>query len=340
MNQAPQQLPAVADFVLTSRIPCAALAALMFSAVLLFSPEAAPASGAKMLPALFLLSILLLVLNLMTPALFALIFYGGGMGFSLQVAAIASVIAAGLAGFSITVGMLMLVMYGLMPMFAAYVLRKPRGVERSAWQLALGLGIAVTVALVAGAGEQNMTVYAFTDHMLAPFFDQMAAMKPAGVDENVYTEWVSRLRNTTVMIFPGFTALFCSLIWWGNIVLARSLALRYGFYTGNQQPVLHIRFGYPMGLAFCAVILTASWAENALGLLAVNVAVLLAGLLAIQGLAVAHSWCASRHLHLAAWLMYLMLLLQPVMILPFIMIGILDIWFDYRRIRLPASGGT
>jgi type III secretory pathway component EscU len=36
--------------------------------------------------------------------------------------------------------------------------------------------------------------------------------------------------------------------------------------------------------------------------------------------------------------MYLMLFIWSVMIIPFVIIGLLDIWFDFRR-KIPAVGG-
>jgi hypothetical protein len=42
------------------------------------------------------------------------------------------------------------------------------------------------------------------------------------------------------------------------------------------------------------------------------------------------------------WLLaalYVVLLIQPVMLLPFTVTGLLDTWFDYRRRMKPANGG-
>jgi type III secretory pathway component EscU len=37
-------------------------------------------------------------------------------------------------------------------------------------------------------------------------------------------------------------------------------------------------------------------------------------------------------------LMYLMLIIWSILIIPFVIIGLMDIWFDYRR-NMPAVGG-
>ncbi len=66
--------------------------------------------------------------------------------------------------------------------------------------------------------------------------------------------------------------------------------------------------------------------------------VVLGGLLAAQGIAVGHCWLKAKGMILGIGLMYLMLFIWTAMIIPFVIIGLLDIWFDYRR-KIPAVGG-
>jgi len=61
-------------------------------------------------------------------------------------------------------------------------------------------------------------------------------------------------------------------------------------------------------------------------------------MLAMQGVAVGHSWLKAKGMMLSIAMMYLMLLIWSVMIIPFVIIGLLDIWFDYRR-KMPVVGG-
>jgi len=90
---------------------------------------------------------------------------------------------------------------------------------------------------------------------------------------------------------------------------------------------------------FMLLMVVASFAGGTPQYLAVNAGLVFAGLLAAQGLAVVHTWLYAKRLQIAAIVMYVMLLIQPVMVLPFAMIGLLDIWFDYRRNIIPADGG-
>jgi len=56
-------------------------------------------------------------------------------------------------------------------------------------------------------------------------------------------------------------------------------------------------------------------------------------------LAVVHTWLWWRQVHLTAALMYLALLIQPTIGLPFAVLGLLDVWFDFRRGMRPVDGG-
>jgi len=72
---------------------------------------------------------------------------------------------------------------------------------------------------------------------------------------------------------------------------------------------------------------------------AVNALLVLAGLAGGQGLAVAHVWLRRRHLRFLLPILYILLLIQPVTALPLVVLGVLDPWFDFRRLSSPASGG-
>jgi len=72
--------------------------------------------------------------------------------------------------------------------------------------------------------------------------------------------------------------------------------------------------------------------------IAVNAAILIGGLLAAQGVAVGHSWLKAKGMLLSIAMMYFMLIIWSILIIPFVIIGLMDIWFDYRR-NIPAVGG-
>jgi len=332
--QASHPLPPAARFILTRRLPCAALAVLTFTAVLWIPGMT---QGVPLLSAI--LPVLALGLQILTPALFALILLGGGLAFASQVALIASVAAGLLAGMSILVGLLMLTLYAMLPVFSALALGKAGGLERSAQHLAIGLGMAVLLALGFGAIGQGLTLHDFTGQILAPFFEAFANQQMTGVDETAYAEMLVRLRSMVTAIFPGFTALSLWLSWWGNLLLARYLAMHYGFFSGDRRPFAYLRFGRQLAYGLAAALALAALTQGALQYVAGNAAIFMAGIIAVQGLAVAHLWLKMRKMHLVTVLMYLILLIQPAMVLPFVMIGLMDIWFDYRRGNPPVTRG-
>jgi len=65
---------------------------------------------------------------------------------------------------------------------------------------------------------------------------------------------------------------------------------------------------------------------------------MLGGLLALQGVSVAHLWIRARGMRVTLFVMYLLLLIWSAMVLPFIIVGLLDIWFDFRRNSVSANG--
>lgn len=296
------------------------------------------AQGIPLLGAI--LPLLALGLQVLTPALFALILLGGGTGFAGHVALIASAISGLIANMSVLVGLIMLTLYAMLPIFSALALGRRDGLERSAQRLAVGLGMAVLLALGFGATSRGVPLQTFSGQMLAPFFEVLTARQMNGMDAATSTQMLGELRRMVTAIFPGITAFSLWLTWWGNIVLARSLAMRYGFYTGDTRPLSRLRFGKLLAYGLSIALVLATLASGTVQYVCGNAAILLGGIVAIQGLAVAHAWLKVRNMQLMTVLMYMILLMQPAMVLPFVIVGILDMWFDYRRINTPANGGN
>ncbi len=335
MSPAARTLPPAAQFVLTRRLPCAMLAVLMFTTVL-WLPGAA--QGVPVLGAI--LPFVALGLQILTPALFAVILLGGGAAFAGHVALIASVAVGLLANMSVLVGLIMLTLYAMLPIFSTLALSRRDGLERSAQRLAVGLGMGVLLALGFGATTRGISLHAFSGQMLAPFFDALANQHMAGMDAAASAQMLDELRHAVTAIFPGVTAFSLWLTWWGNIVLARGIATHYGFYTGDRRPLGHLRFGKTLAYGLSIVLVLATLTTGTVQYVCGNAAILMGGIVAVQGLAVSHMWLKARKMQLMTVLMYMILLMQPAMVLPFVIIGILDMWFDYRRINPPATGGN
>jgi len=318
LNQQDRSLPPFAQWALTRRIPCAVLAALMYGSVMAFAGT--------------ILSLPLLVLHLLTPTLFALIALGGGFAFAMQVAVIAGLAVTLLAYGDFGPGLMLLILYGALPILAASTLGKEGGASKSGLNLAIGLITTMLVVLLSGAVQHGVTAMEFVQQLLAPLFE---ATQKEGMDPAM----LQRIEGTTTWIFPGLTVLCLWLVWWGDVMLARNIATYFGFYRGDTQPVSDFRLPRNVAFGFMLLMAVASFAGGTPQYLATNTGLVFAGLLAAQGLAVVHTWLHAKRLQIAAIVIYVMLLIQPVMVLPFAMIGLLDIWFDYRRNIMPADGG-
>jgi hypothetical protein len=328
----PAVMPAAAAYILTHRLPCAALMTLLLMA-------------AFWLPALLqgmpdivvvLASTFGLGLHILAPGLIALITFGGGATFAIQVATIASLGITALAGFSLLPGLIVLTVYGLLPMLAAMAEMRTDGMRRSAQYLAFTLGGVVLISIMAGASIQDLGLREFIASVLAPIFDGLQAQMPT--DDPEAALMVEQMRQMTVGFFPGMVALGLWFVWWSDIVFARNIAVKYGFYQGSKSDLLELRFGKSLAYAFLVLLALVNLSGGDVQYVAINTAILLGGLLAAQGIAVGHSWLKARGMILAITLMYLMLFIWSAMIIPFVIIGLLDIWFDYRR-KIPAVGG-
>jgi uncharacterized protein YybS (DUF2232 family) len=73
--------------------------------------------------------------------------------------------------------------------------------------------------------------------------------------------------------------------------------------------------------------------------LAVGTAILGSGMLGLQGVAVAHSWLKLRQQPWMIVMMYMLLAMWSVLAIPFVLLGLMDVWFDYRRQMKSADGG-
>ncbi|HXH71842.1 MAG TPA: DUF2232 domain-containing protein [Mariprofundaceae bacterium] len=330
MNPTTTVLPPAAAFVLTRRLPCAALLVVMLTAALWLP---ALLQGIPLLA--MLASAVGLGLHVLSPALVALVSFGGGAMFGLNVSGIAALAVYALSGFELLPALVVLSLYGLLPILTANALRRLGGVRRSALLVAIGIGMGVLAALLAGAMSQGVDLQAFVAQQIAPLF--AAAQAPQGDADTA--RMLADAKHLTSLVLPGIAAFGLWMAWWGDVVLARNVARRYGFYRGDVASPLGIAFGKPLAYGFLAMLLLANFAGGNGQYVGINAAIMLAGLLAVQGVAVAHSWLKARDMMLAIGLMYMMLFMWSAVIVPFVIVGLLDIWFDYRRSLNPATGG-
>ncbi|MDX8404444.1 MAG: DUF2232 domain-containing protein [Mariprofundaceae bacterium] len=277
-----------------------------------------------------------LTLHMLTPALFALIVFGGGLIYALQVAGIAALAVTVITGFSLISGIIFMLLYAILPALAATSLGRIEGMGRSAQQLALGLFLAVIAALLAGAGSQGVDLHTFVGQMLVPFFDILAGSIPVG--ETAALDAIEQAKVMTAWALPGFLAFSLWLVWWMNILLARKIAVKYGFFRGDHSEMLMIKFSKAAGMALIVAALLANMTDGSVQYLAISTSIMLAGLVALQGVSVAHLWIRARGMQMTLVVMYLLLMIWTAMVIPFIIVGLLDVWFDFRRNILSTHG--
>jgi len=334
MMEEPRSLSPIASFILTKHLACTTLALVLLSSMV-------------WLPALFvsipmlalLFSFVAVILHMLTPALFALIFMGGGMRYALQVSGLVTFAVIAFSGFDVLLGLMVGLFYCVLPALAANSLKLVGGVSRSATQLALGMFAAVMVALLIGSQSQDLSLQSFVDYLLAPMFE---VMENGGVQAGAAQLDAKALQQTRVLltwIMPGLMAFSLWLVWWSNVLLARKVAMRYGFYTGDTGSLLQLRFGKAVGYALMLSLVLANVGAGSVQYIAVGLALMLAGVLSVQGIAVAHVWLKARDMKMVIAMMYVLLFIWFMMVIPFIILGLLDIWFDYRRNENPTLGG-
>jgi len=332
-------MPSVVSFVLTHRMPCATLMVVMLMSAVwlpLISQGSAPFL-------LLLLTLIGLTVHMFAPALVALVAFGGGITFATQVSAIAAVAIMIITSFSVVAGLIVFIAYGLLAILGASLMMRPDGVKQSAQWLGLGLGGFTLFGLTIAAIANDMSVHAWVDHLIAPMFNGVEQQVIAGGQisgsEHEATQMLEQGRQMMVAILPGLIAFGLWLTWWSNLVFARHYACKYNFYQGDTATLLTLNLGKPIAYVFLVLLLLMNFAgAGDIQYLSSNAAILAGGMLAMQGIAVGHSWLKAKGMMLSITLMYIMLLIWSVMVIPFVIIGLLDIWFDYRR-KIPAVGG-
>jgi len=292
---------------------------------------------------LLLLTMIGLTIHMFVPALVALVTFGGGITFASQISAIAAIAMVMITGFSFVPGLIVFIGYGLLSILGAVLMMRADGVKQSAQWLGLGLGGFTFLGLLVAAMANDMGVQSWINHLLSPMFDGVEQQVIAGAQisggEQQATEMMQQGRQMMVAMMPGLIALGLWLTWWSNLVFARHYACKYNFYQGDKATLLTLNFGKPVAYVFLVLLLLMNLTGTGdLQYLASNATILAGGMLAIQGVAVAHSWLKAKGMMLSIALMYVMLLIWSVMIIPFVIIGLLDIWFDYRR-KIPVVGG-
>lgn len=130
----------------------------------------------------------------------------------------------------------------------------------------------------------------------------------------------------------GLLALVLLGTWTGGLALGRSLQARLRRPGAFAQEFRALRFGRAYSLLVVAALAAAFWLRLAAGGLAVELALVLALPLLLQGLALVHAETARRGWwRRLPWAVYLMLVLAtPQIGSLLVMLGLMDNWLDFR----------
>ncbi|ANX04055.1 hypothetical protein [Immundisolibacter cernigliae] len=199
---------------------------------------------------------------------------------------------------------------------------------RSARSLPLGLfvltALAVTVVLVVNqtglpTGEPEGR-QALVDALL-----KLNAKLPAGELEAAL--------DVMLQLAGGLLALVLLGTWTGGLALARSLQARLRRPGAFAQEFRALRFGRAYSLLVVAAVAAALTLRLAAGGLAVELALVLALPLLLQGLALVHAETARRGWwSRLPWAVYLMLVLAtPQIGSLLVLLGLMDNWLDFRN---------
>ncbi|MDX8414074.1 MAG: DUF2232 domain-containing protein [Mariprofundales bacterium] len=317
-------MPPQIQFLLTQKLPCAALAFTLFTAMFWLPGMLA---GIPLLAVLF--SLVAVLAHFATPALFALIQLGGGSSFLLPVALISGVGVAAISDFNLLLAMLFLLLYVAVPAWAVASLRQPGGLARSGQQLAITIFVAVICGLALGANDHGSSMQAYMVALMQPLFASITAQTHQDT---------STMQSMLALAAPGLVAVGLWSMWWSAVLGARWIAVRYGFYHARCLPWFHVHFSPRFALLTLLTLVPANLASGDLQFVSIALAILLAGMFAVQGMAVAHLWLKERQMKLMLGVMYFALFFWSILIIPFIMVGLLDTWFNFRRNAIPDDG--
>jgi len=330
-TQAPQPLPRWASALLTRRFACAALLFLMQTAVvwlaLLFAG----------IPLLGTLAVAIgTALNLLAPAVVAVVTIGGGPMFALQCAALASLGIFVASQWQLPLAITSLALYGVAPILGAWAICAPTGgMQRSASRLLWLLSLGGAGALLAAAAAEQTTAAEVSARIVRSMFANAAPPNDAEA-----AAAVAAAQQMLAQILPGLLVAGVWISWWIDVLLARSFAIRHGFFHGDRTPASELRFSPALGIAFALSLAGLQLAEGGLRFWAANASVVLGAAIAADGVMLAHGFFVARGMHFALWTMYLLLLLSSAMILPFLLLGLVDLWTDLRkRFRSSSNGG-
>jgi len=324
------KMPKMVEFFLTNRLPCAFVVVMMLTSVYWFNIlfGSIPLLG-------FLLVLVGMLLHLAVPSLFVLVLFGGGLTYCLQVAGITALSILVLSSGSINAMLIFLGLFVVIPVVTGLTLQR-QGLSQASWLLSVALFILMMLVLLLATNTDH-SAHGYVTELFKPMFDNMIAAVPAG--ETAALESIHQLQRVLVDTFPGLCVFSLWLLWWSNVLFARKLAEDYGFYQGDSNTMMTLALPKKVIVVLLVFIALSNMTSGDLQYLAINGLLVLAGLVAVQGVVVAHAWLKSREMLNTIVVMYVMLFFWSAVIVLYMIIGLLDIGFNFRRNMVSATGG-
>ncbi len=322
-------MPAILGLLLGHPVGCGGLMALMFS-LQLWLPQL-PFVAAR--PGLALMLVLLcMTLNLITPALAAVAALGGGLLFALQSGAVAMVLVFLLPDSNLVLLTVFAIGYVLVPAVAANGLLSAEGMRRSSDVLLVVLTAIAVIGLIMLTQQHPEGVQHWLLQLLAPLFEQLQrgpnAMPPDAM------QGVKALLSWTL---PGMFLLSLWLMWGLNLAIARAFGSHYGFYRGDPRSTLEYQPSLWSAWAFLVSLAVANLLGGDMQYLGVTLALLFGSVMAVNGISVVHLWLRSRGLLPLIVMMYVMLMFWTMIIFPFVILGLMDVWKNFRASIQPTN---
>lgn len=158
--------------------------------------------------------------------------------------------------------------------------------------------------------------------------------KPTGTE--VFGVPLARLKELIRSLLPALVVTNTGMVAWINVVLGRRLLARWGW--GDPEPPLYL---WSMPEWFIFVLLATGFLlllpEPLVRTVCLNLMLIWALLYFCQGVAVVASWFQSfRAPVFLRVLGYFLMFVHPLFLLV-IILGLADIWLDFRRLRQPMN---
>ena len=319
-----QSLPRRLEAVLANRFGSAALLVLFFSVAVWF-----PTMVAGNIP--ILAAILALTLHLMTMILFSCLCYGGGSRYGFEVGLLATLGVFLVSTWNVDITLVFLLAYVLVPLSISSLIMVKDGLNRS-----LGLLSACCCVLFILISMQS-DVPGIVKQSIALQFDMIHTQQMGG-DASV-RDALQRMQELIELFLPAVLMQAAWLVWLWSMLAGRWVAWRYCFYSGDLTTMSSFGMSRNFAVLLFVLLTVAVSVTGDIHYIALSLLLFIAGLFSFQGVIVAREWLRKRNSNFAVGVMYIVLFIQPLMLIPFVLIGLLDVHFDYRCMKQSISGG-